>query len=72
MESGVVLKSRLWVCVGMKTLKVEFYSEKETSAPLEFGREQEHLLERLVEAPCLEIFFITEHFYKFGLDRLEG
>lgn len=56
----------------MKTFKVEFYSEKEMSDPLEFDREQEHLLERLAGMPCLEKFFITDHFYKFGLDRLRG
>lgn len=67
-----MLKSRPWVCMGMKTFKVEFYSEKETSDPLEFDQEQEHLLERLTGMPCLENFFITNHFYKFGFDRLRG
>lgn len=71
-ESGAVRESGPWACTGMRKFKVEFYSEKEVSEPLEFEREQENLLERLTRMPCLETFFMPEHFYKVGLDRLRG
>ncbi|KAF9299099.1 hypothetical protein BGZ74_009106 [Mortierella antarctica] len=69
-ESGVVWKSRPWTCVGMKKLDIEFYSEQELSEPLEFDHEQEHILERLAQMPCLETFSMPAYFYRFGLNHL--
>lgn len=74
-QAEAVVKSRPWVCTGMRQLRVPLQSTpmSQLHSPVPgLDEEHEQLLERLAGLPCLERFYMPKYWYRCGLDRLRG
>ncbi|KAF9320803.1 hypothetical protein BG003_004790 [Podila horticola] len=73
-DAEVVVKSRPWVCAGLRVLRVAFHAAQNSlyANMTEIDEKQEQVLVRLAGLSLLEGFHMPEYWYRCGLGRLRG